>query len=338
MLAGLLLSHSRRRHLLLLDAQDRVQARWRMTNPSDGVAVEAFSRDAAQISIAAQRRAVSLVSAVQRRYLHEMNTDIGDFVPEVPDEVRLYSTTRPYRYAEPRLVRTSIGVSQRLPVTEVWNRPARRYRRMLADGRDPNEALDVTAARVKMELAMNVALAEREAESQIIGRAGKVDPEVIGWRRVIRPELARTGSCGLCVAASDRIYRTDELKPMHTGCHCAVLPVNHGSDPGRSLNREDLDRLYDDAGGTAAKLLHRTKYRVDEHGELQALLVPARRGEPVPRSPGAVADDPTPNTRRQLALMRKLLAATQREGPAADDPRLLWQQAQVRRYERIVSA
>ncbi|MGW4240918.1 hypothetical protein [Nocardia sp. NPDC004722] len=344
LLLRILLSHSQRRRLLLLDAQDRVQARWRMTDPFDGAAVEDFSQAAADISIAAQRKAVTMVAAAQRRYLAEIDTDLGDFVPEVPDEVRMYSTTRPYKYAEPKTVRTRAGVSERLPAAEPFNRPARRYRHEVAGGRDSSDALDAAANRVKMELATNVALAEREAEMQVIGQAGIVDLDVIGYRRVIRPERSRTGVCGLCVAASDRIYKTDELKPMHTGCNCTVMPVKEGADPGLRLNREDLTRLYDDAGGTGAKLLHRTKYGVDEHGELQALLVPKRRGETVPRfrdpEVPEVVDldaDFAEVARRQLPLMRKELAKTRSQGVPDDDPRLRWQQSQVHAFEQILA-
>ncbi|WP_433662457.1 hypothetical protein ACQPW1_10065 [Nocardia sp. CA-128927] len=345
MLLKILMAHSRRRHLLLLDAQDRVQVLWRMTDPFNGSEVEEFSHKAAQVSVAAQRKSVSMTAAAQRRYLDEMGTDLGDFVPEVPDEVRLYSTARPYRFAEPKVVRTPAGVSHRLPATEVWNRPARQYRKMVDAGRDPGDALDVAANRVKMELATNVSLAEREAESQLMKQAGIVDLDVIGYRRIIHPERSKSGTvCGMCIVAADRIYRTDELRAMHTGCNCTVLPVKEGSDPGRALNAEDLKRLYDDAGGTAAKQLHRTKYRVDEHGELQAVLVPKQRGAPVPRftDPSVtnvvdLEDYPRQIARRQLPIAQKLLAVSRSRGLSADNPRMAWQQAQVQRYQRILA-
>ncbi|WP_329405412.1 hypothetical protein OG563_26480 [Nocardia vinacea] len=345
MLLRLMLGRASRRYLLLLDAQTRVEALWRMTDPHDGHAVEEFSDAAAAVSIAAQQRSVSLTLATQRRYLSEMGTELGSYVPTIPDQVRMYSTARPYRFAEPVAVRTSSGVEQRLPVAEVFNRPARLYRRLMEDGADSDHALDVAAQRVKMELATNVALAERETEYEITKRAGIVDLDVIGWRRVIRPERSRTGTCGLCVAASQRIYKTDELRPIHTGCKCDVLPIKAGADgdPGLQLNTDDLKRLYDDAGGTAAKQLHRTKYRVDEHGELRSLLVPKRRGQQIPR----YRDNDTPSlvdldaeaarfNEQQLTLMRQLLTKSLAAGRGDNDQRVVWQRAQIRRYEALL--
>jgi hypothetical protein len=42
--------------------------------------------------------------------------------------------------------------------------------------------------------------------------------DVTGYRRVIHPELSKSGTCGLCVAAADRIYYVDDLMPIHTNC------------------------------------------------------------------------------------------------------------------------
>lgn len=344
MLAKILLARAARRQLLLLNAQDRVHAMFRMTDPLDGRSVGEFAGAAAEVSAAAQRRAVSLTLAAQRRYLDEMGTDIKDFVTEVPDEVRLFARDREYRYAQPRKVKAAGVVSERLPVEEVFNRPARLFRRLLAEGRDAGDALDVAANRVKMELATNIALAEREAESQVLTHAGIVDLDVIGWRRVVRPELSAGGTCGLCLAASDRKYRTSDLKPIHAGCKCEVMPIKEGVDPGHRLNGEDLDRLYDDAGGTAAKLLKRTRYRVDQHGELQAVLAPERRGEAVPRfrDPAAkplvdLDQSMEAFAARQLPLMRQMLKTSRAEGLGDDHPKVVWQTGQIVRYERMLS-
>ncbi|MFI8976906.1 hypothetical protein ACIGO9_28770 [Nocardia asteroides] len=345
MLAKFLGSQTARRQLLLLDAQQRVYTQWLLTDPFDTRQVELFVESAADVSVSAQRRMVSLANATQRRYLAEMDTDLGDFVAEVPDEVRMYSQTRSYRHAKPKVVRTKQGVAERLPTPEVFYRPVREYRRLVQAGRDVDDALDTVASRVKMEIATNVQLAEREAESQVIRQAGVVDLDVTGWRRVIRPERSRTGTCGLCVAASDRVYSTDELKPIHSGCQCAVMPIKEGADgdPGLRLNREDLNRLYDDAGGTAAKQLLRTKYRVDEHGELQAVLVPQKRGEAVPRyrdsttSPMVDLDSSDKAiATRHLPGMRRSLANLLKSGASETDPRVLWQQSQILRFERML--
>jgi hypothetical protein len=97
---------------------------------------------------------------------------------------------------------------------------------------------------------------------------------VTGYRRVIHPEASRGGSCGLCVVASDRLYHVEELLPLHNRCACTVLPVLDHADPGSGLNRADLNRIYEDAGGTGRAGLKHTQYQVDDHGELGPLLRP----------------------------------------------------------------
>jgi hypothetical protein len=113
-------------------------------------------------------------------------------------------------------------------------------------------------------------------------------PKITGYRRIIHPELAKEGSCGLCIAASDRLYKPQELMPIHDGCHCIPLPVYDGKDPGSTLNRQDFELLYGNAGGTAGEDLKRTKYKVVEHGELGPTLV---RADVTTRTPADVKRD-----------------------------------------------
>jgi hypothetical protein len=95
----------------------------------------------------------------------------------------------------------------------------------------------------------------------------------IGFRRVLHPELSRTGSCGLCIAASTRIYGRDRLMPLHDRCHCGVLPVLDGDDPGDVLNSQDLAALYGAAGGqTSREALKKIRVAVHDHGELGPVL------------------------------------------------------------------
>ncbi|MCC5781385.1 hypothetical protein CRM73_00180 [Kocuria sp. CCUG 69068] len=101
------------------------------------------------------------------------------------------------------------------------------------------------------------------------GRGGRIQ----GYRRVIRPELSKNGVCGICLAASDRIYSIGDLLPIHHGCVCDVLPIVNGNDPGRDLNDDELNRLYDDAGTTARAGLIKQRYEITEHGEIGPLLV-----------------------------------------------------------------
>lgn len=88
------------------------------------------------------------------------------------------------------------------------------------------------------------------------------------YRRVIHPELSHTGTCGLCVVAADRTYHIKDLNPIHDHCHCTVMPIVNGNDPGLSLNRNDLDTIYSHAGGNKAWQLARVNVTVGEHGEI----------------------------------------------------------------------
>jgi len=91
--------------------------------------------------------------------------------------------------------------------------------------------------------------------------------------------LAKTGSCGLCIVASDRIYGRGDLMPLHGRCHCLVAPIVGDVDPGRELNGDDLSALYKGAAvagrqsSTDGRDLKKVRVQVNEHGELGPVLV-----------------------------------------------------------------
>lgn len=275
-----------RRTALLLFAMGRLDALLLRVDPFDGNSVKEFVAAAAEIAVAAQQQAVTLVTATQRTYLSEVGIELADFIPEVADEVRGYNPERASEYVRPRSVRSGGVRVERLPIDEVFNRPIRDFRENVGKGMDESKALAIAADRAKMYLSTNVALAEREATHQILGEAerrtsGRSRGEsILGYRRVIHPEASDSGVCGLCIAASDRIYRVENLQPLHNHCKCETMPVTRSSDPGRDLNGQDLDRLYSLAGGNAAKQLGKIHFKVDEHGELGPVLRPSRK-EPV---------------------------------------------------------
>lgn len=95
--------------------------------------------------------------------------------------------------------------------------------RVSEDGRDlpPLEPLTsevildrvLTRAEIQAEDNLNLAMRDQwEAELR------DAPLSVIGYRRIIRPELSRTGTCGLCVVASDQLYTRGDLLPLHARC------------------------------------------------------------------------------------------------------------------------
>ncbi|MBF6085212.1 hypothetical protein IU485_27980 [Nocardia cyriacigeorgica] len=347
-LIRVLLSRAARRDAILASTQDRIEAWWRMTDPWDGDQVQAFTEAAADLARAGQDAMVSLAVAAQLSYLRELDLEMDAYFPEVAPEVRLFNPDEVSEHApEPKPVVSGGRETLRLPATEVFNRPARQYRAQVSRGTAELEALAESISRVRIITGTNLSLAEREAEHLMLTEAARQGLPVIGYRRVIHPELSKSGVCGLCLAASDRKYSVAELKPIHDNCKCETMPITESGDPGNELNRADLDRLYQDAGSTNAADLKSTRYRIDAHGELQSVLVPQRRGTPVPRyrSPGSPAPTqlaPDEKDRefaaRHLPTMRQILAQSLANGRAEDSGPVQYQRAQIARFEAILAA
>lgn len=146
---------------------------------------------------------------------------------------------------------------------EVYARVASEYRYQRSLGIGSNEALSTSLGRARSLVSTDMGLAhQRQAQASLERR------QITRYRRVVRPELSRNGSCGLCVAASDRLYNTRDLMPIHARCKCTVMAVTANTDPGSQLNDDTLSELYGDAGSTAAADLKRTRVVVEQHGEL----------------------------------------------------------------------
>lgn len=145
----------------------------------------------------------------------------------------------------------------------------------------PAEVLTKVVNRAEVMVDTDVTLAMRKQAQRFM-----TTHQAIGYRRIIHPELSRTGTCGLCIAASDRVYKRAELMPVHGRCGCTVLPVVRGQDPAGVINNLDLARLYRDAGGTGAAELKKQRYSVNQHGELGPVLT--AKGDAF-RGPGEVA-------------------------------------------------
>lgn len=156
---------------------------------------------------------------------------------------------------------------------DAYDRLASQYRYELSVGADDVAALALVLDRANRMVQMDVALGAREQSRATLAANTNT---VSGFRRILRPELSKTGSCGLCIVAADRIYGSFDLLPIHSGCNCEVAPVVGDLDVGDQLNREDLTRLYDAAGGTSAAGLSNVKATVHEHSEYGPILTDVR--------------------------------------------------------------
>lgn len=120
-------------------------------------------------------------------------------------------------------------------------------------------------------------------------------PGIIGYRRLIHPELSESGTCGLCIAAADRIYKTSQLMDIHEHCKCTVgLIISGQPDVGNGLNRAQLRELYSLAGGTGKTKLAKVRYRRNRHGELGPVLGFARHEFRGPEDVAELLETPVP--------------------------------------------
>lgn len=216
----------------------------------------------------------------------------------------------------------------------VHMRPAESYRRAVATGHAEVEAAEIMRQRATGLMLTDLSLVSRETERDHYRAAG-----IRGYRRVIRPELSKSGSCGLCVVASDRIYSIEDLLPIHPPhCKCVTLPIQGDVDPGLRINNKDLKAIYEAAGdSTKASDLKGVRVKFNEHGELGPVL--NRKGDRF-RGPDSVAleDDPA-RALRMLDKIRPVLADFERRTAAGEDVSgpLTYQRNLVARLERIAA-
>lgn len=240
-------------------------SKWLPVDPFAGDQVWQFGKDMEVASKAMQVSSRALTFSYLRMALIVLGSPLGQkvIIPAAANAVRA-------------------GIE----LARAYERPAQTVRYELSIGTDPAVAAAKGRNRLRALVTTDAALAARDAAHDTLNEA----QTVTGFRRVLHPELARGGSCGLCVAAADRPYAKADLMPLHDGCGCAVLPILGENDPGHTLNSADLKKLYADAGGTTAgPALHHVKVAVRQHGELGPVLVDARHHFRGPRAAKRVA-------------------------------------------------
>lgn len=126
----------------------------------------------------------------------------------------------------------------------------------------------VVKARVTYSRSDLVELAVNEGMKQLMGSvsidlqrtATRTAAETLSRAGVGNYRRAtRAGACPLCVAASDNVYSTSELLPIHTHCGCVVVP---GAKLPKGLQR----------AGNATDPLDGRGLIVDDNGEIGPVL------------------------------------------------------------------
>lgn len=203
----------------------------------------------------------------------------------------------------------------------VYDRPAEAFRRRYSITEDVDEALRAAEQRLLTMVDLDLQAARRDGEHQVLtavaGASERRDgSRIIGTRRIIHPELSEGGVCGLCVAASDRIYTLEELRAIHAWCKCTTAVVTEDYDPGES-NDVDLEALYAEAGSTAGPDLKRTRWKINEHGELGPVLT--REGDRFQEAGQAPKGDPAERAARELTSLEPVLINLERRWAAGED-------------------
>lgn len=171
----------------------------------------------------------------------------------------------------PPVGRIDVSRLRGIPHADAYGRLADNFRYLISQHVEPEIAQERIVHRAEVIAEADATLAMR-AQSQKFMVVHHVD----GFRRVIHPEVSRkTGVCGLCLIAADRVYHVEELLPIHDGCNCTVAPIINGVDPGHTLNQKDLASIYKAAGSNRAGDLRKIRIQVHEHSELGPILANA---------------------------------------------------------------
>lgn len=214
-------------------------------------------RDMVEAYAARSATLVDITLLQSRRLGHTYAKTILSTMGALPADGKLPAVEDVY----PRSGTNQVDTYSRVAETYLWKRK---------QGLDDAAATEAALDRLAVMAETDVMLAERD-ETQRVYAKGK---GVIGRRRIIHPELSKSGySCGLCVVASDMVYKVAELMPIHDRCNCTDMAITEDYDPGSILNRDDLERLYAANGGTYGQDLKRLKVGINEHGEVGPILV-----------------------------------------------------------------
>lgn len=248
--------------------------------------------------------------------------------------------------------RAEQAAAQTVDPGEPYGRVADQYRMQVVTRGEPElKARKHALVRIAAVAETDVTLAVREQyRASLTGMSGPLR-DVRGWRRILHPEQSESGPCGLCVVASDRIYKISDLEPIHLRCRCEVLPVIGDLDPGIDLSSDDLDRIYEAAGGTGGDVikdgkrhsgrLKKLRVALVENGELGPVLVDADQHHRGVREVALTKTvDKRANLEHQLAGWERTHAALIRRQEAGEDVErpLRWQTRRIEELRRELAS
>lgn len=152
------------------------------------------------------------------------------------------------------------------PPDVVYRRPFGAVRKALADGVDFPGALGRGRAVITRAARTDVALSTRAASSVWMTN----EKSVTGWQRVTSGTC-----CALCsdIASTDKVYRTEDLMPLHPACSCSTAPVMASDE--RNAPPQPAGSTVDDSAGLEAELHDGAPgdlVQVFDHGELGPVL------------------------------------------------------------------
>lgn len=362
--SDLALGMAQRASLSIIGTRERAAAKMKsvlrsllvQVDPYDGDQIREFTTAAARQLGTAQKATAIAAAAGQVQMLSTMGVQVKAR-PSAPIDVRAPRVTFTATGVDLEPVGVAVHYADQDPVhlsaadmttVEVLNRPLRKMRYLESQGATREQALQAGIVRLDSTIDANLMLSQRLAEAEVINAAANLDGSpVVGMRRIIHPELSLTGTCGLCIAASDRLYTVRELLPMHRLCKCTSAAVTEEFDPADELNAVDLRRLYRDAGGTSRAHLKRTRYKEDQHGELGPTLKPERTYKPRGKASatgeaggtGSVLDEtPAEIARRQLPLFEANVAKLRADGLSEDSAQVKYHEEQIAKYRERVAA
>ncbi len=150
----------------------------------------------------------------------------------------------------------------------------------LSKGKDIKEAARLGWLRLEETAETGMQLAHTHTARAWMERS----PHVVGYRRVVRG----SSTCALCYLASTQRYHKAALEPIHTRCHCKVVPIIGTHDPGQLIDEERYTALhsalrdqYPDAftsKGWESSNKPNSHIRIHEHGETGPTLTWAGHG------------------------------------------------------------